>query len=151
MIERDSRCGVRVGPDLRAARGSVVLREPATPATDVGSILALHDRSVDGWLREEDRMLGTAHKVEIEAPDGPAALELEHRLAALRPTAVLRDDRWVVDLGGVHSVEDVAAEVKDWLRLIGAGVTTMRVDGRPRSVMSDVRSRHRHTHADFIG
>lgn len=96
-------------------------------------------------------MLVTAHKVEIEAPDGAAALELEHRLAALRPTAVLRRDQWVVDLGGVHSVEDVAVEVKDWLRLIGAGATTMRVDGRPRTVMPETRSRHRPSHADFIG
>ena len=77
-------------------------------------------------------MLGTAHKVEVEAPDGAAALELEHRLYALHPTAVFRRGRWVVDLPGVHSVEDVASEVKEWLRLIGA---------RPRPCMStDARS-----------
>jgi len=95
--------------------------------------------------------LGTAHKVEVEAPDGAAALELEHRLYALRPTAILRRGRWVVDLPGVHSVEDVEAEVKDWLRLIGAAATTVRVDGDPQTVVSGRRSRHRPSHADFIG
>jgi hypothetical protein len=96
-------------------------------------------------------MLVQAHKVEVEAPDGAAALELEHRLYALRPTAILRRGRWVVDLPGVHSIEEVEAEVKDWLRLLGAGATTMRVDGRPRSVVPDRRSGHRPSHADFIG
>jgi hypothetical protein len=96
-------------------------------------------------------MLVTAHKVEVEAPDGAAALELEHRLAALRPAAAFRRDRWVVDLGGVHSVEDVAAEAKDWLRLIGANVTTMHVDGYPRTIVSERHFRHRSLHADFIG
>ena len=96
-------------------------------------------------------MLGTAHKVEVEAPDGAAALELEHRLYALRPTAILRCGRWVVDLPGVHSVEDVESEVQNWLRLIGAKGATMRVDGRPHTVMPEPRSAHRSTHADFIG
>ena len=96
-------------------------------------------------------MLGTAHKVEVEAPDGAAALELEHRLYACRPTAILRRGRWVVDLPGIHSVEDVEVEVKDWLRQLGAGATTMRVDGHPLTVAADVRSRHRPSHADFIG
>jgi hypothetical protein len=97
--------------------------------------------------------LGTAHKVEVEAPDGAAALELEHRLYALRPTAVFRRGRWIVDLPGVHSVEEVESEVRDWLRLIGAPATTMRVDGRPRTVLPEprLRSPHRSSHADFIG
>ena len=96
-------------------------------------------------------MLGTAHKVEVEAPDGAAALELVHMLYDLRPTAVLRRGRWVVDLAGVHSVDAVEAEVKNWLRLIGAGAVTMRVDGLPQTVLSGSRSRHRPSHADFIG
>jgi len=48
-------------------------------------------------------------------------------------------------------VEDVAAEVKDWLRLIGANVTTMHVDGYPRTIVSERHFRHRSLHADFIG
>ena len=96
-------------------------------------------------------MLGTAHHVEVEAPDGPAALELEHRLYDLRPTAILRRGQWVVDIQGVHSVDAVEADVKDWLRLLGAGAATMRVDGRPHTVAPEPRRRHRPSHGDFIG
>lgn len=95
--------------------------------------------------------LGTAHHVEVDAPDGGAALELEHRLLALHPTAILRHGRWVVDLPGVHSVDTVEADVRDWLRLTGTAATTVRVDGRPHAVASLVRSRRRPRHADFIG
>jgi hypothetical protein len=95
--------------------------------------------------------LGTAHSVEVEAPDGAAALELEHRLSTLRPTAVFRQGHWTVDLPGVHSVASVEHDVQDWLRLIGAGAATMRVDGRPHTVLAAPRSRHRASHADFIG
>ncbi|MGN6798245.1 MAG: hypothetical protein ACTHKS_08855 [Gaiellaceae bacterium] len=96
-------------------------------------------------------VLGTAHDVQVDAPDGPAALELEHRLYALRPTAVLRRGGWIVDLPGVHSVEFVEAAVKEWLRLIGADGTTMHVDGSPHTVLAERRSRHKPSHADFIG
>lgn len=95
--------------------------------------------------------LGTAHTVEVDAPDGAAALELERRLVALRPTAVCRHERWLVDLAGVHDVEDVEAEVRAWLRHIGAAAATVRVDGRPLTVTTGLRHRHRATHADFIG
>lgn len=96
-------------------------------------------------------MLGTAHTVEVDAPDGAAALELERRLFALGPAAILRRGRWIVDLRGVHSVESVEADVEDWLRLIGAGATTMRVDGCPHTVAAKPRAGHRPSHADFIG
>jgi hypothetical protein len=96
-------------------------------------------------------MLGTAHNVEVEAPDGAAALELERWLFALRPAAILRRGRWIVDLRGVHSVDSVEADVEDWLRLIGAAATTIRVDGCPHTVAAKPRSGHRPSHADFIG
>lgn len=95
--------------------------------------------------------LGTAHRIEIEAPDGAAALELEHRLFSLRPTAICKHEHWLVDLAGVHRVEDVEAEVGAWLRGIGAATTTLRVDGRPVMVAAAPRRRRRATHADFIG
>jgi hypothetical protein len=95
--------------------------------------------------------LGTAHKVEVEAPDGAAALELEHTLSDLQPTAILRRGRWVVDLPGVHSVEAVEVYIRDWLRMIGTGATTMRVDGRSHTVVAGPYPRHRASHADFIG
>jgi hypothetical protein len=96
-------------------------------------------------------MLATAHHVEVEAPDGAAALELEHTLYDLRPTAIFRGGHWVVDLPGVHSVDAVEAEVKSWLRLLGAGAATMRVDGRPHTVAPESRRRHRPSHGNFIG
>jgi hypothetical protein len=96
-------------------------------------------------------MLATAHNVEVEAPDGAAALELEHTLHELRPTAIFRCGQWVVDIRGVHSVDAVEAEVKNWLRLLGAGAATMRVDGRPHTVAPEARPRHRASHGDFIG
>lgn len=95
--------------------------------------------------------LGTAHTLQIEAPDGAAALELERRLVSLRPTAVCRHERWLVDLDGVHSVEDVEAEVRTWLRQIGSEAATIRVDGRPVTVAAERHHRRRATHADFIG
>jgi len=95
--------------------------------------------------------LGTAHTVDIEAPDGAAALELEHRLFWARPTAICRHDRWFVDSAGIHDVEEVEAEVRGWLRLIGAATTTVRVDGRAVTLAAEPRQRHRATHANFIG
>lgn len=95
--------------------------------------------------------LGTAHTLEIEAPDGAAALELERRLVTLRPTAICRHERWLVDLAGVHSVEDVEAEVRTWLRQIGSAAATIRIDGRPVTVAAEPRHRHRPTHGHFIG
>lgn len=95
--------------------------------------------------------LGTAHTIEVEAPDGAAALELERRLVSLRPTAVCRHERWLVDLDGVHSVEEVEAEVRAWLRHVGAAAVTVRVDGRPLTVAAGSRRGRRATHADFIG
>jgi hypothetical protein len=89
--------------------------------------------------------------MEIDAPDGAAALELERRLVALRPTALCSHERWHVDLAGVHSVEDVEAEVRTWLRQIGTAAATVRVDGRPVTLAAEPRRRHRASHADFIG
>jgi hypothetical protein len=95
--------------------------------------------------------LGTAHDVEVDAPDGAAALELEHRLFTLRPTAIFRRGHWVVDLPGVHSVDSVEGDVKEWLRLTGTAAATIRVDGRSHTVVAKPRSGHRPSHGDFIG
>lgn len=95
--------------------------------------------------------LGRAHRIEICAPSGAAAMELERRLASLEPTAVCRHGRWVVDLGGVHSVEAIEAEIEAWLHHVGAAATTMNVDGRPTTVEVSRRGRHRATNADFSG
>ena len=96
--------------------------------------------------------LGAAHRIEIHSPDGAAALELECRLASLGPTAVCRHERWLVELAGVHDVDEIDAEVRLWLRHIGTPATTVEVDGSPSTVEAEPRrQRHRATHADFIG
>ena len=70
------------------------------------------------------------HDVVVEAPDGPAALALEHRLAHLRPVAVSRDHAWLVSIDGVESPTEVASAVRAWLAEIGSTSTLMRVDER---------------------
>jgi len=95
--------------------------------------------------------LGTAHSIEIRAPDGAAAVALERRLASLEPTAVCRHGRWVVELDGVHSVEAIQAEVSDWLLHVGAAATTMVVDRRPHTVQAVGSGWHRASNADFSG
>jgi hypothetical protein len=94
---------------------------------------------------------GIAHSIEIDAPDGPAAFELEHRLEPLRPTTICKHDRWLVDLAGVHRVDQVEMEIRGWLRQIGAAETSVCVDGRPGIVAAEARRRHRAPNADFIG
>ena len=95
--------------------------------------------------------LGTAHRIEIRAPNGAAAVALERRLASLGPTAVCRHGRWVVELDGVHSVDAVQVEVKAWLVEIGAAATTMVVDRRLLTLEVERRGRHRATNASFSG
>lgn len=95
--------------------------------------------------------LGTAHRIEVHAPNGVAAIGLEQRLASLGPTAVCRHGRWVVELDGIHSVEAVEAEVTAWLAEIGAVVTTVFVDRQPLTVEAEPHGRHRATNASFSG
>ncbi|MFZ1879995.1 MAG: hypothetical protein WAU41_07510 [Gaiellaceae bacterium] len=69
--------------------------------------------------------------VEIEAPDGPAALELEYRLAHLSPTSVGRDGRWLVELdASTDALGEIAGAVGVWLGGIGERSTTVNLDGR---------------------
>lgn len=95
--------------------------------------------------------LDTGHKIEIEAPDGAAALELERRLAHLAPTAKSWHDRWLVDLTDVESVEGVVAEARTWLRQMGIASTMVGVDGRRTTLVPRPRGRHRAINEDFIG
>ena len=95
--------------------------------------------------------LGNAHRIEIHAPSGAAAVALERRLALLEPTAVCRNGRGVVDLAGVHSVEAVEEDVKAWLVEVDAAATTMVVDGGPVTVEGERRGWHRAINAEFSG
>lgn len=95
-----------------------------------------------------------AISVEIEAPDGAAALALEQRLAHLAPTTVARGRRWVVEVPGATSAEELGVVVREWLDEIGEPATTMLVDGRLFRVAgheAERRARHRASHGDFIG
>ena len=88
------------------------------------------------------------HELVVEAPDGPAALALEHRLEHLCPVTISRDNAWVVELDGVDSPAEVEDAVRLWLAEIGCRSTLMRIDHR----LVRIRDPHRRaTHADFVG
>lgn len=92
-------------------------------------------------------------RVCIDAPDGPAALALEKRIAHLTPTAIAHGDQWVVVIESVEDVSELEASVRSWLRELGAGETHMRVDGRDVRVRAPALERRQHhsSNEDFIG
>lgn len=88
----------------------------------------------------------------MEAPDGPAALALERRLAHLRPAAIARGGHWVVEIPDVVDPAVIEAAVRVWLGDFGLARAVVRVDGRPSRVeRAESRSRHVPTHDNFIG
>ncbi len=92
--------------------------------------------------------------VEIDAPDGAAALDLEHRLAHLAPTAISRGTRWHVEVRDVVSPDELEVVVRDWLCDLGDPSTTMRVDGEEHVIPATThrqRGWHAATNDDFIG
>jgi hypothetical protein len=97
----------------------------------------------------------TAFDVEIEAPDGASALELEWRLAHLSPRTVAHGPRWTVEVPAVEYPAELEAIVRRWLDEIGVPATGMRLDGR-RIRLTGYRegrrqARVRRPNADFIG
>lgn len=74
------------------------------------------------------------HELVIDAPDGPAALALEFRLAHLSPVTFAHGDRWTVEVPATISPAEVEAAVCEWLGEIGLDSTTMRVDDVPTRV-----------------
>lgn len=91
------------------------------------------------------------HDVVIEAPDGPAALALEHRLAHLSPVSISHEGRWTVDVPAVESPIEVEAAVAAWLAEIGLESTAMSVDDRPLTIEARRIRRRRAINAGFIG
>jgi hypothetical protein len=76
-------------------------------------------------------MATTRLHIEIEAPDGHAALELEYRLAHLAPTTVGHDGRWLVELDAdTDALDEIEGAVAGWLRGIGEPTATVNIDGR---------------------
>lgn len=102
-------------------------------------------------------MITTIVHLEIEAPDGGAALDLERRLAHLEPTTVCRHGCWFVELAVEldESLSEIQGVVAGWLRAIGHPATTIRVDGRAQRLEAEARPpfgrAHRATNASFIG
>ncbi len=69
-------------------------------------------------------------RVAVHAPDARSALALERRLSHLEPTAVGRDERWVVKLDDDGDrLDEVLAAVRHWLREQGLESTSVNVDG----------------------
>jgi hypothetical protein len=91
-------------------------------------------------------LTATADSVEIDAPDGGAALDLEQRLRYVAPAAAVRGPRWFVELSGPVDVERVSVVVRAWLRDIAEPSTIVRIDGSESTLAC-----HRATNGDFIG
>lgn len=92
------------------------------------------------------------HLVVVEAPNGPAALALERRLAHLRPAAIARGGHWVVEIPAVANAAEVEAAVQVWLAEIGVARAVVRIDGRVSRVERvEPRPLHVPTHGNFIG
>lgn len=99
-------------------------------------------------------MRSTSFQLQIDAPDGAAALELERRLAHLNPTTLCRHDRWMVEVDTADALSEIQGVVAGWLRELGEAETTVRVDGHPVHVEAEARPplrRHRATNASFVG
>jgi hypothetical protein len=113
--------------------------------------------STDARTRQPVQPVGMAvrtsfHRVEIDAPDGSAALELERRLAHLEPTSISRHGSWIVEIPAAPDPDEIVAVVRHWLDDIGSRQADVRVDGRPHVVVGRRDQRgHRATNADFIG
>ena len=83
----------------------------------------------------------TFDSVEIDAPDGAAALDLENRLRYVAPAGAVRGPGWFVDVSGPVDVEVVEVVVRAWLRDIGEPSTIERIDGSEHD--ADVSPRDR--------
>lgn len=92
------------------------------------------------------------HTVVIDAPDGPAALALEHRLSDLAPVSVAHGERWTVDVPAVADPDQLEVAVSNWLTEIGERSTSVRVDRTTKRIEARPRRRSaRPVNAAFIG
>ena len=95
----------------------------------------------------------TASRASIHAPDGAAALALEHRLAHLHPTASHNGRQWLVRAEGVEDLPELEASIRGWLREIGVPETFVDIDGRELRVGASMFEgrRVRGSNENFIG
>lgn len=94
----------------------------------------------------------SAFDIEIDAPDGEAAVALERRLAHLMPTSVGRGTDWIVEIPGPASPAEIEAVVRDWLADRGLASTSLRIEGRVLHVTAASPARpHLATNRQFAG
>lgn len=95
----------------------------------------------------------TASRVAIHAPDGAAALALEHRLAHLHASASDKDGQWLVRIEAVEDLSELEASIRVWLREIGAPLAYVDIDGREVRIGASMFEgrRIRGSNEDFIG
>ena len=93
----------------------------------------------------------------VEAPDGPAALALEHRLRHLSPVSIAHDEHWVVEIPAVEAPLEIEAAIRSWLDEVGATSTLVSIDGETSTVDAASihhrrgRGGHVAANAGFIG
>jgi hypothetical protein len=92
-----------------------------------------------------------SYDIEIDAPDGAAAVELERRLWHLTPTTVGRGKDWIVEIPGPASLDETTVVVRAWLADVGCPSTTIRADGHIYDVESRRAPVRRSRQYDFIG
>ena len=92
-----------------------------------------------------------SYDIEIDAPDGAAAVELERRLWHLTPTTVGRGKDWIVEVPGPASLDEIEAIVRAWLDDSGNPSTTIRADGHVRDIECRRAPLRRSRQFDFIG
>jgi hypothetical protein len=95
----------------------------------------------------------TASRASIHAPDGAAALALEHRLAHLHAAASDKDGQWLVQVEEVEDLPELEASIRGWLREIGAPLAYVDIDGREVRVGTSMFEgrRVRGSNENFIG
>jgi hypothetical protein len=79
----------------------------------------------------------TCDSVEIDAPDGASALDLEHRLRYIAQSEAVRGPGWFVDVSGPVDINVVEVVVRAWLRDIGEASTIVRIDGSEHTLMQE--------------
>jgi hypothetical protein len=92
-----------------------------------------------------------SYDIEIDAPDGAAAVELENRLWYLTPTTVGHGSDWIVEVPGPASLDEINAIVRAWLADVGCPCTSVRADGHVLDVESRRAPARRRRAFDFIG
>src|SRR4051794_22165896 len=91
------------------------------------------------------------YDIEIDAPDGAGAVELEQRLAHLTPTTAARGSEWFVEIPGPANLEEIEAVVRAWLDDLGTASTAIRAGGSVYEVACHRSPMEPRRRLDFIG